>query len=187
MPSHSATIERVRAALNDSFDAIFPWFDRPAEVRVYKPSDGGWSINQILEHITLTTHFLLIIVRKGYPKALKRAQTQPLEYSESDLEMLIPIGRRDAFPWIRPEHMEPVGRSADEVLLTMRQQKAECLEVLAKIGSGEGSLYKVRMSVNNSGRIDLYQWFFFIAQHAKRHIGQMEECLEEWREHQRSA
>jgi len=32
-----------------------------------------------------------------------------------------------------------------------------------------------------SGRIDLYQWIYFIAQHASRHVTQMEENLAEWR------
>jgi hypothetical protein len=31
------------------------------------------------------------------------------------------------------------------------------------------------MSVNNSGKLDTCQWLYFLAQHAKRHIAQMEE------------
>jgi hypothetical protein len=36
------------------------------------------------------------------------------------------------------------------------------------------------MSVNELGRIDLYQWIYFIAQHATRHVAQMKENLAEW-------
>jgi hypothetical protein len=180
MPFYQATISRVRAQLIDTFSSIYPWFEQPDEVRAYKPADGGWSINEILEHITLTTHFLMIIVRKGYPKALKRAQAQKIEDAESDLDLLTPIGQRGTFPWMRPEHMIPAGKPAAEVLTLMHDQEQECLGILSGVSQGEGSLYKVRMSVNNTGRIDLYQWLCFVAQHARRHIGQMEENLAEW-------
>jgi len=124
----------------------------------------------------------VIIVRKGYPKAIKRASKQNVEDAESDLNKIVPIGQRGSFVWIRPEHMEPTAaKSMSEVLEFMRRQQHESLEILEKLRDGEGSLYKVRMSVNDSGRIDLYQWLYFIAQHAKRHIGQMEENLEESR------
>ena len=179
---YSKTITEVRQALKTTFDDIYEWFGQPEEVRGYKPADGGWSINEILEHITLTTHFLMIIVRNGYPKAIKRASRQNVEDAESDLRKIVPIGQRGSFVWIRPEHMEPTAtKPISEVLDLMRRQQGECLEILETLRNGEGSLYKVRMSVNDSGRIDLYQWLYFIAQHAKRHIGQMEENFEEAR------
>jgi hypothetical protein len=31
------------------------------------------------------------------------------------------------------------------------------------------------MSVNDLGKIDLYQWLYFLAQHARRHVQQMQE------------
>jgi hypothetical protein len=77
--------------------------------------------------------------------------------------------------------MVPVGKPVAEVLKLMHEQEQECLDILSRIPHGEGSLYKVRMSVNDTGRIDLYQWLYFVAQHARRHIGQMNENLAEWR------
>jgi hypothetical protein len=68
------------------------------------------------------------------------------------------------------------------VLTTMRAQQEQCLQLLEKLNNGEGSLFKVTMSVNKLGRIDLYQWIYFIAQHAKRHIGQMQSNLDEWQD-----
>jgi hypothetical protein len=62
----------------------------------------------------------------------------------------------------------------------MRSQQEQCIELLDKLRNGEGSLFKVTMSVNQLGRIDLYQWIYFIAQHVKRHIGQMQDNLDEW-------
>jgi hypothetical protein len=40
--------------------------------------------------------------------------------------------------------------------------------------NGEGILYKTTMSVNDLGKIDVYQYIYFLAQHAKRHLAQME-------------
>jgi hypothetical protein len=64
----------------------------------------------------------------------------------------------------------------------MRAQQEQCLQLLEKLNNGEGSLFKVTMSVNKLGRIDLYRWIYFIAQHAKRHIGQMQSNLDEWQD-----
>lgn len=46
------------------------WFDLKSDVLSFKPQ-VGWSIEQILEHVTLTNHFLLILIRKGKRKAIE--------------------------------------------------------------------------------------------------------------------
>ena len=179
---YTETVQTVSNAIKDTFTEIYPWFQQSPEVLNYRPKDHGWTIAEILEHITLTSHFLLIVASNGCVKALKRAQSQSIKDSESELATLAVIGERGTFPWIRPEHMEPQGKLLSEVLATMRSQHEQCLGLLTKLKNGEGSLFQAGMSVNHLGRIDLYQWIYFIAQHAKRHIGQMKENLEEFRE-----
>ncbi len=84
------------------------------------------------------------------------------------------IGERGSFEWVRPEHMEPTGVSSSaEVRAILRQQLGECLILLERIGGGVGSLCRVTMSVNGLGKIDLYQWLYFLAQHARRHVQQL--------------
>jgi DinB superfamily len=179
---YSRTIERVRTALAGTFAEADTWFDRPEPLRTFRPSDGGWTIDEILEHITLTSHFLMIVIRNSTRKALKRAADASIPPQESDLELLEPIGRRGTFSWARPEHMIPTGTvPGEEVRRTMREQLAECLGFLDQLAGGEGSLFKVRMSVKDSGKLDVYQWLYFVAQHAKRHVDQMRENEEEWR------
>lgn len=179
---YSQTVQRVAESLRTTFDALDPWFDRPAAERSYKPADGGWSIDEILEHITLTSHFLLIVIRNSTRKALRRAETRsPVPDGESNLDLLEPIGQRGAFAWSRPEHMIPTGAvPATQVRQTLRDQAEECLALLSQLQAGEGSFHKVRMSVNQSGRLDIYQWLYFLAQHALRHISQMEAVAAEW-------
>ena len=181
---YRATCEKVGTAFRSTFDQIDEWFDRPAALRSFKPSSGGWSIDEVLEHITLTSHFLMIVIRNSARKALKRAAGgAPIADAESDLDLLESIGRRGSFSWSRPEHMIPTGEpSSEDVRKRMREQAQECLAILGQLGGGEGSLHRVRMSVNQSGRLDVYQWLYFLAQHAKRHISQMQEVEADWRQ-----
>lgn len=63
-------IVEIRDFLTTTFNDIDLWFDKDIELRKFKPQNGGWTIDQILEHIGLTNHFLLILIGKGTNKAL---------------------------------------------------------------------------------------------------------------------
>ena len=79
--------------------------------------------------------------------------------------------------------MEPTGvPSPAEVRARLRGQVVECLDLLGQLGQGEGALCRVRMSVNGLGKIDLYQWLYFLAQHARRHLQQMQAVAQEFRQ-----
>ncbi len=62
---------------------------------------------------------------------------------------------------------------SDAVRDLLRSQKEECLALIAGMGSGEGTLCAVRMSVRDLGKIDMYQWLYFLAMHARRHLTQI--------------
>jgi hypothetical protein len=171
--------ERTTRAVHDALCAILAqvdaWFDRGEALRRFKPMSGGWSVDQVLEHITLTNHFLMLTLRKWVTIAEQRARRgDAIPEGESDLARLEVIGQRGSFGWERPEHMEPTGvPSSAEVRTRLRQQVAECLILLERIGGGVGALCRVTMTVNALGRIDLYQWLYFLAQHARRHLQQL--------------
>ncbi len=172
---YANTIAAVRASLVEVFTELDRWFERPAEVRSFGPASGGWTIDQVLEHISLTNHFLMLTLRKSVETALRRAATgEPIPPGESDLQRLKAIGLRGSFHWVRPEHMEPTGRATSgEVRSILRGQVDECLALLERMNHGEGGLCHLRMSVNELGRVDLYQWLYFLAQHARRHVQQL--------------
>lgn len=176
LPYHR-TIQSVRTALETTFAEVDAWFDKPPPLRAQRPSTGGWTVDEVLEHITLTSHFLLIVIRNSTRKARRRAAAGAvIAAGESDLELLEPIAQRGSFSWSRPEHMVPTGKPASaEVRQRMREQLQEGLDLLDSLAHGEGSLFHVRMSVHDSGKLDVYQWLYFLAQHARRHIAQMEE------------
>jgi DinB superfamily len=183
-------IKIVNTNLSDVFQDLDSWFEKPADVRQFKPQNGGWTIDEILEHIYLTNHFLLIIIEKGAAKSVKNSvdlnqNDMPLTY-DFPIEKLNEIGIHQSFNWMRPEHMEPVEKrplspeSVRDVAVlhilreNLKYQLARSLNVLNKIQNGEGVLQTTMMSVNNLGKIDVYSYLFFLAKHAERHITQMQ-------------
>lgn len=184
MNIHHIILE-IKDSLHDTFGRIDDWFDKSADLRQYQPKNGGWSIDQILEHIGLTNHFLLILIEKGTKKALLNADGLDIQASLEDYQFhrdkLTEIGLHKSFTWIRPEHMEPKGeRSLAEIRHQLKDQLNQCLICLDKLKNGEGVLFKTSMSVNDLGKIDVYEYIYFLAQHGQRHLTQIGNNEEEF-------
>lgn len=174
-----ALIAEIKDFLNATFKNIDLWFDKDDVLRHYRPHNGGWTIAQILEHISLTNHFLLILIDKGTNKALQNTSNLDIEKELNNYifhrDKLIEIGLHKSFDWIRPAHMEPVGQKVSiEIRQQLQEQLHLCLNYLDRLKNGEGVLCKTTMTVNNLGKIDVYEYIYFLGQHAQRHITQME-------------
>ncbi|MCF2221405.1 DinB family protein [Chryseobacterium sp. PS-8] len=102
-------IQDLKTHLKLSFDEVDKWFDKDNKTLNFQPSNGGWTVQQILEHIYLTNFYLLILIEKGSRKAM-------LNYLHLDLNLEIEnyrfnqekfekVGKYGSFEWIRPEHM----------------------------------------------------------------------------------
>jgi len=173
------TISNIKTFLIDTFKAIDLWFDKEQNLRIYKPTSGGWSINEILEHIGLTNHFLIILIDKGANKALLNIHKLDLQTELQNhifnWNKLKEVGLHKSFGWVRPEHMEPTGnKPLDEVRRQLKEQIIHCLDNLERLKNGEGVLYKTTMTVNSLGKIDVYEYIYFLAQHGQRHLTQMQ-------------
>jgi hypothetical protein len=168
----------IRTALETAFAGLDEWFEEPEAVRAYRPANGGWSIGQVLEHVALTNHYLLILIRKGRDGARRKA-AQPeaaatMAHYAFDGERLREIGVPGTFAWHRPDHMEPGGQvTPAQVWELLKIQLAECLDVLAALPDGAGGLFKTTMTVNGLGKLDVYEFLYFLARHAERHRVQM--------------
>jgi len=177
---------RIQQDLSKAFADLFLCFEANDKLLDYRPAKGGWTIREVLEHVSLTNHFLLILIRKGTAKAVELAKDKNfddllLNYN-LDWEKLRMIGEHNSFKWNRPEHMEPKGiLSLDEIRTTLKEQMQECLSLLDQMPDGEGVLYKTMMSVNDLGRIDVYHYIYFLVQHANRHLMQMEKVRAEFK------
>jgi hypothetical protein len=177
-------IQFIDQELSKTLIDYYPWFEAKPELLHFKP-EVGWSIGEILEHVTLTNYFLLILIRKGKKKAkdlaIKINLNEVLSTYKNNLEDLDQINKHKSFVWTRPEHMEPVGdKTIVEIKRVLEEQIHECKEILREIANGEGILYKTTMTVNNLGKIDVYQYIYFLCQHAKRHITQIQTVKEEF-------
>jgi hypothetical protein len=172
-------IADIRSSLVNTFNRIDGWFDKDEELRSYRPANGGWTINEILEHIGLTNHFLLILIDKGTSKALQNVHKLDLQAELASYtfhsDKLTEVGLHQSFSWIRPAHMEPTGtKPFNEVRHQLMEQLSYCLDCLDRLKNGEGVLYKTTMTVNDLGKIDVYEYIYFLAQHGQRHITQMQ-------------
>jgi len=175
---HTSSTETVRAALLLMFSGLDAWFDRTLPELESRPDyAGAWSVAEHLEHVGLVNHYLLLTIGKGCARALRRAGRLPLPAAENDLLALLPIADPDAFDWSPPAHMVPTGAPKPaETRARLRSQRARCLELLAGMPAGEGRLCTVRMSVQGLGRLDMYQWLFFLAQHGRYHLALLARC-----------
>lgn len=162
------------------------WFQEDDAVLHYKPIDGGWTCAGILEHITLTSHYLILIIDKASAKALRRAASTPILQDWNAYE-LMPLRLKEiasdrSLTWTRPDHMEPTGNlPLNEIETNMMQQFDRCDAHLKELSEGEGILCKVTMSVNGIGKMDVYQYIYFLILHARRHLAQLEENREEYK------
>ncbi len=171
-------IDKIKNDLTDTFNNVDVWFNSEDVLLDYLPQNGGWTIRQILEHISLTNHYLLILIRKGIAKSIEKSRI--MDYSnllqgyDLDWEKMRMIGEHNSFAWNRPEHMEPKADLAlNAIRIKLNQQAKDCLSLLNQVPNGEGVLYKTKMSVNDLGKIDVYHYIYFLIQHAKRHLTQM--------------
>ena len=63
----------------------------------------------------------------------------------------------------------PTGNTPlSEVRSEIREQLNRCLIHLELLKNGEGMLYKISMSVNGMGKLDVYQVIYFLALHIKK-------------------
>jgi hypothetical protein len=177
-------IRTIQTALEMAFASLDGWFDEPETVRAHRPAGGGWSVDQILEHVALTNHYLLILIRKGRDGALRKAAGVDVAAATADYAFdparLREIGEPGTFNWHRPDHMEPRGQIAlGQVRDLLKAQLAECLAVLDALPNGEGTLYKTTLNVNGLGRLDVYEYLYFLARHGERHRVQLAKVKDE--------
>ncbi len=180
------TLINLKRELIRTFAVVDEWFDKAHTLRNYKPADGGWRVSEVLEHVMLTNHFLLILIEKGTLKALKKSENAasnflvPEDYVLANTTLL-QVADPNAFGWQRPEHHQPTGsQPLCKVRREIRDQLDQCLITLELLPNGEGILHHTTMSVNSLGKLDVYQYVYFLVLHAQRHIKQMKNIEQEF-------
>ncbi|WP_159477913.1 DinB family protein [Chryseobacterium sp. 18068] len=98
-----------------------------------------------------------------------------IENYSFDKEKFEKVGEYGAFEWTRPKHMEPKGElNLNKISSLISQQYHQCLNYLDLMKNGEGLLCETTMTVNGLGKINVYEYIYFLSLHAQRHVTQME-------------
>jgi hypothetical protein len=177
------TLENILSTINNHLISAFAeldhWFDQDEEFLTEKFS-AEWCPAEILEHVMLTNHYLLVLVEKGSIKARNKAGAVNLSEILStycfETDALDTIAKPGAFVWDAPAHMVPTGeKKLTEIRRELRNQLYRCLCQLDLLAKGEGVLHKITMSVNDLGKLDVYQYLYFLALHIRRHNRQLED------------
>ncbi|WP_223878122.1 DinB family protein [Chryseobacterium vrystaatense] len=70
--------------------------------------------------------------------------------------------------------MEPKGElNSTEIRNLIILQYHQCLEYLELMKNGEGLLCKTTMTVSELGKINVYEYIYFLSLHSRRHLTQM--------------
>jgi hypothetical protein len=170
----------LRSLADDAFSRLGYWSSKDAALRAFRPGPGEWNIDEIIEHIMLANRYLLILIKKGAEKAIKKAGRFDIEKALRHYVLANPrleqIGVNDSFEWKPPAHMLPAGaQSLFEVWEELKGQKEDILRHISMLAHGEGVLHKTWMSVNSLGGLDVYQYIYFLLMHMRRHIEQMKQ------------
>lgn len=177
-------VQFVREALINNFRELDKWFQKDEALLDYKPSADQWNIREVLEHISLTNYFLLLTINKSTRRALERKLDGLIIMPSRDYEdklRQIEIVSSKSFGWVNPDHLEPGGdRELHEIRMLLKQQYAQCMYNLSLLKNGEGTMVKTMMTVNNLGKLDIYQYIFFLTKHIERHQAQMQELREQY-------
>lgn len=176
------SIESIFKIVNNelirAFAELDGWFDYEEHFLREKITGHQWSAAEILEHVMHTNNYLLLSIEKGSGKALKRAREKDLSEVLRSYRFQVPgmdeIAMPGTFEWNSPAHMLPNGTvPLPELRAKLRDQLYRCLCQLDLLCNGEGVLVQRTMSVNRLGKLDLYQYLYFLALHARRHVTQL--------------
>ncbi len=169
-------ISKIDATLVSGFAALDGWFDDERVGR--RIAAHAWSAAEVLEHVMLTNHYLLKLIRRGHARAKEIARQNDGPALPGDYVFFNPaleaVADPESFLWDCPEHMLPSGVApAVTVRHALRGQLYECLNILDDMPKGEGAWHRVSLSVNSIGKLDIYQHIYFLALHVKRHVVQL--------------
>lgn len=170
----SAALAAQRSRLARGAEALALWLALEDPWWSQRPAPGAWSAAEVLEHVTLTQHYLLLLTeklaRRGLARAARGVAPPPTPTSTAVLDAL---ASRD-FRWEHPEHMAPGGAATRaELGARLREETRRALELFELTPRGAGALADARMGAIDA-RLDVYGFLHLYTLHAERHLAQLE-------------
>ena len=173
--AHARAAPGVLQRLARAATELDAWCDAPDALLDHHPRPEAWSPREILEHVALTQHFLLVLAKKIRDKSRVRlAAGDPWPTAAPRHDALVALANR-AEPWAHPAHMAPGGtRPLDEIRAELADQLQAAIELVREMPAGEGTLHRIRMSrVPGDDRLGLVEYVDVLALHAGRHLAQL--------------
>ena len=176
----NSAIATTRTELTNAFDRLFYVFAVREDVLYYQPSNGGWNIYQVLEHVALANHFLLRIINKQAERAVqlatmvdKRNNTQPYVLDRNKLKSMELTG---SYIWVPQRYTEPTGdRPLLQIKMTLHDQLNQSIALL-----DDSKLLEAIEGTYVTGKIDALHYLYFLVQHMQMHLGQVERSKQEF-------
>lgn len=158
------SLARDRAALHAAVDRV------PAALRTQKPAPDQWSVQEVLEHLTLVEGRSAMLVRalaEAAPSFGDAAAVDPTAVDRS-------LFSNRAMKISAPEPIQPTGTmSVEAALAALESARAQLLAVL---DAAEGrDLSKVSRPHPALGPLDGYQWIGALGGHEMRHTLQIDD------------
>jgi len=141
------------------------------EQATFRPADGGWSIQDILEHLSIVESQLVRLMTTLTDKAGAATGPNPPVHSfEVSLEPYLERSRAEKY--VTREKFGPTGNvKAADSLKVLQGVQGELLNLRPRLQSVDPTL--VRFPHWVFGPLDLAQWLAFVGVHEERHLGQI--------------
>ena len=163
-------VEEKRKELLQSFAGV------PVDRLGQRPSAGGWSVAEILEHLGMVESGVARLIAKRAGRAREAGLGE-----EKSTESVLPSfdqhrAKLDTMKMQSPTTVQPRANVDLSEALQGLETSRESLRAAAVAANGL-SLGEIKHTHPLLGELDLYQWLIFLGQHEARHRKQIERTL----------
>ena len=170
-PQLTSALGRLDAAAQDLRQAATRV---PPPLQARKPASDRWSINEVLEHVSMVEQLFLKTLIAGIESA--KASGPAVEVDEPPMlsDQLKDVVEDRTTRRNAPEHVHPSGNVAAEAALhTIAAGHAKLRDALQ--AAPDVALSRVTHDHRAFGTLNIYQWVDFLAGHERRHLAQVRE------------
>lgn len=147
----------------------------PARLREIKPGDGGWSVAEVVEHLSLVAQRVASLLTRHVTAARASGVGPDAETSSVVASFANPHGVTDrGRKVVAPELVRPSG-ALDAASGQRALEQSRAAIVLALHGANGVSLENLMQTHPVFGPLNMYHWIVATALHEDRHAAQIRE------------
>ena len=162
-------INDARARLVGAVEAL------TEEQRAFRPSPERWTVDEIVEHLSITegrvARMLSGLVGKLEAEAAREEGSAFAPVSVAEY-----VERASREKYTAPEEIRPKGAPLPDSLARLRDSRAAILDLRPRVERVDGT--RAQFPHPAWGPLDLYQWLAFLGLHEQRHLSQIEAHIE---------